>query len=82
MGSVKILIYLLLLLHLQDRGDCLSTRKTYKTSRFVGWVVGWNNLKPDSTLPLYQFPFLDDRHPVHLLRGRSAVQERHRILWS
>ena len=26
---------------LQVRGDCLSTRKSYKTSHFVGWVVGW-----------------------------------------
>jgi len=27
--------------NLQVRGDCLSTRKSYKTSLFVGWVVGW-----------------------------------------
>jgi len=26
---------------LQVRGDCLSTRKSCKTSHFVGWVVGW-----------------------------------------
>ena len=26
--------------NLQVRGDCLSTRKSYKTSLFVGWVVG------------------------------------------
>ena len=25
---------------LQDRGDCQSTRKSYKTSHSVGWVVG------------------------------------------
>ncbi len=25
---------------LQDRGDCLSTRKTYKASHFVGRVCG------------------------------------------
>jgi hypothetical protein len=25
---------------LQSRGDCLNTRKSYKTSHFVGWVVG------------------------------------------
>ena len=25
---------------LQVRGDCLSTRKSCKTSHFVGWVVG------------------------------------------
>ena len=24
----------------KDRGDCLSTQKSYKTSLFVGWVVG------------------------------------------
>ena len=27
--------------NLQDRGDCQSSRKSYKTSIFVGWVVGW-----------------------------------------
>jgi hypothetical protein len=25
----------------KDRGDCQSTRKSCKTSHFVGWVVGW-----------------------------------------
>jgi hypothetical protein len=25
---------------LEDRGDCQNTRKSYKTSNFVGWVVG------------------------------------------
>jgi hypothetical protein len=27
--------------NLQDRGDCQTTRKSHKTSHFVGWVVGW-----------------------------------------
>jgi hypothetical protein len=26
--------------NLQDRGDCQNTRKSYKTSQIVGWVVG------------------------------------------
>jgi hypothetical protein len=25
----------------EDRGDCQSTRKSYKTSHSVGWSVGW-----------------------------------------
>jgi len=27
--------------NLQERGDCQTTRKPYKTTRIVGWVVGW-----------------------------------------
>jgi hypothetical protein len=27
---------------LQGRGDCQSTRNSYKTYIFVGWAVGWN----------------------------------------
>ena len=27
--------------NLQDRGDCQTTRKPYKPSHIVGWVVGW-----------------------------------------
>ena len=25
----------------KTRGDCQTTRKSYKTSHSVGWVVGW-----------------------------------------
>jgi len=25
----------------KTRGDCQTTHKSYKTSHFVGWVVGW-----------------------------------------
>ena len=32
--------------NLQDRGDCQNTRKSYKTSHFVGWVVGWKIVPP------------------------------------
>jgi hypothetical protein len=28
-------------INLQDRGDCQSTAKSYKTIRIVGWIVGW-----------------------------------------
>jgi hypothetical protein len=27
--------------NLQERGDCQTTRKSYKTEVLVGWVVGW-----------------------------------------
>ena len=27
--------------NLQQRGDCQTTRKLYKTQVVVGWVVGW-----------------------------------------
>jgi len=27
--------------NLEDRGDCQSTRKSYKTSHSVAWGVGW-----------------------------------------
>jgi hypothetical protein len=26
----------------KPRGDCQSSRKSYKTSHFVGWIVGWH----------------------------------------
>src|SRR5208283_5390199 len=29
--------------NIQDRGDCQTPRKSYKTSEFVGWVVGWES---------------------------------------
>src|SRR5580704_751836 len=37
--------------NLQDRGDCQTTRKSYKTSHIVGWVVGWKK-STDSTVAL------------------------------
>ena len=36
---------------LQIRGGCLSTRKSYKTSHFVGWVVGWRDLAEQTPCP-------------------------------
>lgn len=36
----------------QRRGDCQTTRKTYKTTEFVGWVVGWNLGVADISSPL------------------------------
>jgi len=36
--------------NLQDRGDCQTTRKSCKTSHFVGWVVGWKK-STDSAQP-------------------------------
>src|SRR4029077_16797621 len=36
--------------NLQDRGDCQTTRKSCKTSHFVGWVVGWKK-STDSVQP-------------------------------
>jgi len=29
--------------NLQDRGDCQNTRKSYKASQSVGWVVGYRS---------------------------------------
>src|SRR5260370_4010243 len=31
--------------NLKGRGDCQNTRKPHKTSHFVGWVVGWQQLR-------------------------------------
>ena len=35
--------------NLEDRGDCQNTRKSYKTSLYVGWSVGWQkaSLNPE-----------------------------------
>ena len=30
--------------NLQNRGDCQTTRKSYKTYVFVGWTVGWKTV--------------------------------------
>src|SRR5271155_4378496 len=31
--------------NLQDRGDCHTPRKSYKTTQIVGWIVGSNLLE-------------------------------------
>src|SRR5258708_28271175 len=41
--------------NLQDRGDCQNTRKSHKTSHFVGWVVGWKESTNSETTP-HSFP--------------------------
>jgi hypothetical protein len=41
--------------NLQDRGDCQTTRKSHKTSHFVGWVVGWKKSTNSETTP-HSFP--------------------------
>jgi hypothetical protein len=40
--------------NLQDRGDCQTTRKSYKTRVFVGWLVGWKQSDPKQ--PHIHFP--------------------------
>jgi hypothetical protein len=48
--------------NLQDRGDCQTTRKSYKTSHIVGWVVGWKKFTHHAATPHVRFPrtpFLD-----------------------
>jgi hypothetical protein len=37
--------------NLQDRGDCQTTRKSHKTSHFVGWAVGWKKPTNSETTP-------------------------------
>jgi len=39
--------------NLQQRGDCQNTRKSHKTSSFVGWVVGWK----------FAFPYNQEDQP-------------------
>ena len=52
---------------LQVRGGCLSTRKSYKTSHFVGWIVGWECwLVPSPPLPFGQPDTAFDRRLVPL----------------
>jgi hypothetical protein len=31
--------------NLQNRGDCQTPRKSYKTSHPVGWIVSWKRLR-------------------------------------
>ena len=37
--------------NLQDRGDCQTTRKSYKTPHIVGWVVGWKKSTDSGAAP-------------------------------
>jgi hypothetical protein len=41
--------------NLQDRGDCQTTGKPYKTEVLVGWVVGWKKSTNSETTP-HSFP--------------------------
>src|SRR5271170_3355272 len=40
--------------NLQDRGDCQTTRKSYKTSHIVGWVVGRKQSMDSETTSISQ----------------------------
>src|SRR5258708_29465024 len=52
--------------NLQDRGDCQTTRKSYKTSYVVGWIVGWK-----SPRILWQSTFfLEPRSSVRIVLRR------------
>jgi len=46
--------------NLQDRGDCQTTRKSHKTSHFVGRVVGWKKFTNSEAASTFipQIPFL------------------------
>src|SRR6185437_6655881 len=47
--------------NLQDRGDCQNTRKSCRTSHFVGWTVGSKK-------------FTNSKQPhVHLLAPRFGI---------
>jgi len=48
--------------NLQDRGDCQNTRKSYKTSQSVGWVVGW---KKSTNSVAVHIHFLETRSYSH-----------------
>jgi len=37
--------------NIQQRGDCQTTRKPHKTTRIVGWVVGWKIVSLASGTP-------------------------------
>jgi hypothetical protein len=41
--------------NIQDRGDCQTPRKSYKTSHSVGWVVGWKSAFKNATKTISQF---------------------------
>jgi hypothetical protein len=38
-----------------NRGDCQTTRKSYKTEALVGWVVGWKE-STNSETTTHSFP--------------------------
>src|SRR5882724_12283358 len=68
--------------NLQDRGDCQNTRKSYKTSYVVGWIVG--RKKPRI---LWQSTFfLEPRSSVRIVLRRrfekpvsSSMSARHSV---
>src|SRR6266850_6862283 len=41
--------------NLQDRGDCQTARKSYKTAYIVGYFVGWKTPRPPKQPP-HSFP--------------------------
>ncbi len=67
--------------NLQDRGDCQTTRKSHKTSHFVGWVVGWKKSTNSETTPhsfprtsfwiVFELPII--RELLHLMDTRAFL---------
>ncbi len=45
--------------NIQQRGDCQTTRKPHKTTRIVGWVVGWKIVSLASGMVQYNETRLD-----------------------
>ena len=53
--------------NLQDRGDCQTSRKLYKTSHSVGWSVGWKIGQSD------RLPSAGGYIELHFGRGRDFI---------
>ena len=56
--------------NIQDRGDCQTPRKSYKTSHPVGWVGGWK--MASIVLMGGQLPFAPDSNARHNQREVSS----------
>ena len=59
--------------NIQDRGDCQTPRKSYKTSHSVGWVVGWK--KASIVLLSGQRPYAPDAVSDTRAGGEFSLRE-------
>jgi len=63
--------------NLQDRGDCQTTRKSYKAEILVGWVVGWKKSTNSETTP-HSFPRTSRRTTRQSTRALTGSSSRER----